>query len=58
MIENYYYKIIKADTSEELAVIVNKHLREGWEPVGSHKYNTIGEDDDAYGVWSQTMVKG
>jgi len=58
MIENYYYTILECDTAQELSRDVNNHLREGWEPVGSHKYNMIGEDDDAYGVWSQTMVKG
>ena len=52
------YTIIEAYDSEELDEGVNNYLRGGWELVGGHKHTMAVDDDEAFSVWSQTMVKG
>lgn len=31
------YKIVSSSSPEGLTIVVNKHIAEGWEPIGSHQ---------------------
>ncbi len=61
------YKVVSASSSHGLTEKVNKHIEEGWEPIGSHHVvvahsqnrfsGTTHKDTTHETEYSQTMIK-
>ena len=61
------YKVVSAKSSHGLTENVNKHIEEGWEPIGSHHVAVIHSQNRFSGSmhkdtiheteYSQTMIK-
>jgi hypothetical protein len=51
------YQIVKCSELQDLVTVVNKHIADGWRPIGGVTFYPVYSDNSGK-AWVQAMIRG